>query len=123
MLFARVLLTLWAGLNFLVAAFVTLSTVLGQPPPALAIHSDPVAVVKAQAALANPLIMAVTAWVLLLTWRRPNESAVPLALTLVPIQAFGFVSDHFIGNANLTANLISSALLLVGLIFLRRRTP
>jgi hypothetical protein len=124
----RVLLSLWAGLNALVAAFVTLSTVMGRSPPALALVMDDasqvdpraLAVIQAQAAIANPLILAVCAMVLTLIWTRPKEYWALLAATLVPVQAFGFVSDAFLGHRNVIANAISTAMVLAGLFMLRR---
>lgn len=123
------LLTLWAGLNALVGLGVTVSTVVGLPPPALrlvmdetrAAGVDPVAlnVIRAQAALANPLIMALCALVLWLVWtqvRAGKGHAVGiLVATLVPVQAFGFVSDGYLGGANLVPNVVSSVVLGVGL--------
>jgi hypothetical protein len=124
----RVVLTLWAGLNALVAAFVTLSTVMGRSPPALALVMsdtsgvDPkaLAVIQAQAAIANPLILAVCAFVVVLLWTRPREYGVTLAATLLPVQAFGFVSDRFLGNTNLAANAVSTVMVVVGLVLVRR---
>jgi hypothetical protein len=120
-----VLLSLWAGLNALVALAVTVSTLLQRPPPALAlmlsdaeIHVvDPrvLAVVQAQAAIANPLIIAVCALALFLAWTRPPRWWPALAATLLPVQAFGFISDAFLGGHNLVANLVSTLLLVLGL--------
>jgi hypothetical protein len=124
----RVVLSLWAGLNALVAAFVTLSTVMGRSPPALAlVMDDPsrvdpraLAVIQAQAAIANPLILAVCAFVVVLLWTRPREYWATLAATLLPVQAFGFVSDRFLGNTNLAANAVSTVMVAVGLLLVRR---
>jgi hypothetical protein len=124
----RVVLSLWAGLNALVAAFVTLSTVMGRSPPALALVMDDaskvdpraLAVIQAQAAIANPLILAVCALVLVLIWTRPREYGVALAATLVPVQAFAFVSDAFLGHRNVIANVVSTAMVVCGLALLRR---
>jgi hypothetical protein len=124
-----ILLTIWSGLNVLVAAWVTLATVfLGKTPVLSLLYPgvesgsfDPrlVGVIDAQAALANPCIVAlctlvlVSVWSGVLTQNRKFFWAVVIAL--VPLQAFGFVSDHFIGDHNLVANVISSLLLCTGL--------
>ncbi len=137
-----VLLSLWCGANLLVAAAVTATTLLGRAPPALrlvfgdaelaALDPRVVAVVRAQAALANPCIVALCVLVLALTWSgavggtRSASGAVggtrsawrALAGTLVPLQAFGFVSDGFLGARNLAANVASSALLVAALALL-----
>jgi hypothetical protein len=74
-------------------------------------------VVAAQAAIANPCIAALCVLVLALVRRR--EYAI-VAGVLVPVQAFGFVSDGFLGHRNLAVNLGSTALLLAGLALLLR---
>lgn len=122
-------LTGWAGLNFLVALAVTGLTLAGRPPPALRLllpeaeisRVDPIAlaVINAQALLVNPCIMALCALVLCLVWNGLRAPAGwmfwALALVLLPLQAFGFVSDGALGHRNLIANLVSSAVLMTGL--------
>jgi hypothetical protein len=125
-----VVLSLWAGLNLLVAAVVTLSTLLDRAPPALSLMLtqaeiralDPrvLAVIKAQAALANPLIIVVCVWVLVLAFRDARAAVLPFAATLLPLQAFAFISDGFLGGRNLAANGVSTALLVAGLSLSRR---
>lgn len=124
-----VLLSLWAGLNALVALFVTVSTVLQRSPPALrlmlsedeirAVEPRALAVIQAQAAIANPLIIAVCALALFLLYTRPPRWWPVLAGTLLPVQAFGFVSDAFLGGRNLVANVVSTVLLGLGLLLSR----
>jgi hypothetical protein len=123
-----ILLSIWSGLNLLVAAVVT-GVSLASRPPALAMllgdeqiaRVDPklMAVVRAQAALCNPCIVALCVLVLAMVWRavirRVGWAWWTLAAALAPLQAFGFVSDALLGNRNLAANLISTALLAAGL--------
>lgn len=124
-----VLVTVWSALNFLVAAFVTGATVLHHVPPALQLvmpDADPakldptlLAVINAQAAFANPAIMAICSFVVIATWKGVLGGArwlVPaMAISLAPLQVFAFVSDHFLGEHNLVANVVSGLLLWVGL--------
>ena len=124
-----VLLSIWSGLNGLVAVAVTAMTLSGRTPPALSMRfTEPeirnlddrvVGVVNAQAALANPCIVALCLLVFVLTWkgvgRRARWAFWALASSLVPLQAFGFVSDGFLGHRNIAANIASTAILLTGL--------
>jgi hypothetical protein len=124
-----VLLSLWSGLNLLVAAAVTAVTLSGGEPPALSLVFGPdaprdldakaLAVINAQAALANPCIVALCLLVSAITWTslvaRRRWSFWALVVALVPLQAFGFASDAFLGHKNLIANVASSALLFAGL--------
>lgn len=122
-----VLLGVWITLNFLVALYVTLATVSGQSPPALrmmlsesqiaSVEPRALAVINAQAAIANPLIMAVCAFVVLLLVRARHErwAIATLAAILIPVQLFGFVSDAFLGGTAMPANIVSSIVLLGGL--------
>ena len=77
------------------------------------------AVVNAQAAFANPCIVALCLTVLLLVWkgvvRKARWAFWALVGGLVPLQAFGFVSDEFLGHHNIVANVTSSVVLIVGL--------
>jgi hypothetical protein len=128
-----VLLSIWCVLNALVALVVTVMTLAGRQAPALALMLRPadiaaldpraIAVVNAQAAIANPLIVALCALVLIVTWtsaRARARWAVPaLATTLIPLQAFGFVSDAFLGDRNLAANVASTVMLLAALWLMR----
>jgi hypothetical protein len=130
-----VLLSIWSGLNLLLALGVTAITVGGGRPPALALvltdseiaRLDPkvLSVVSAQAALANPAIAGYCTLVLTLVWRplRQNHQWAWLALacTAVPLQVFGFVSDGFLGHGAVVANVSSSVVLLAGLALSRVR--
>jgi hypothetical protein len=129
-----VLISIWCGLNAAVAAYVTVMTIAGRTAPALALVLRPaevaaveprvLAVVSAQAALANPCIIALSALVLVVTWTSVVTASRwalrALAATLVPLQAFGFVSDGFLGNRNLVANVASTGLLLAALVLMDR---
>jgi hypothetical protein len=124
-----VLLSIWSGLNLLVAVAVTGTTLAGHTPPALSlaltgaeierVDAKILAVVNAQAAIANPCIAALCALVLVVTWTSLIAHARwafwALAATLVPVQVFGFVSDAFLGHRNRVANVASSVLLAAGL--------
>jgi hypothetical protein len=129
-----VLLTIWCGLNMAVALGVTAMTLAGRNAPALSLvladaeirALDPrvVAVVDAQAALANPCIVALAGLVLVVVWTslvaRARWALAALAATLIPLQAFGFVSDAYLKNRNLAANAASSAILLTALALARQ---
>jgi hypothetical protein len=122
-----VLLTLWCGLNLLVAAVVTVLTIVRRTPILAMLFSDGeraldpklVNVIYAQAALANPTIVALCVLVLVIVWRalmtRHRWAFWTLVATLGPLQAFGFVSDGYLGNRNLVANMASTGLLAIGL--------
>jgi hypothetical protein len=125
------ILTLWGSLNILVAAAVTIMTLAKESPPALRLvmsadairRLDPqaLAVVNAQAALANPCIIGFRVLALTMLWsnRRPPKgsrfSGYVLVPTLLFVQVFAFVSDGYLGHKNLPANLVSTLLLAVGL--------
>lgn len=123
------LLTMWAGLNLAVGAGVTGLLLFGKPTPILAMVLTPEeaaavspgahAIIGAQAALANPLIVSLCALVLVLLWRgvrhRMRWALGAVAAALVPLQAAGFWSDAFVGHHNLSANVVSSVLLGLGL--------
>lgn len=120
-----ILLSVWSGLNLLVGAAVTALTLASRPPPALAMvfsgaeiaRLDPRVreVVSAQAALCNPLIVALCGLVLAIVWtslvRGARWAWWALAAALVPVQLFGFVSDGFLGHHNLVANAVSTVIL------------
>jgi hypothetical protein len=124
-----VLLSIWCGLNAAVALYVTVMTVSGHAAPALALvlrpsevgAADPrlLAVVNAQAAMANPCIIALCGLVLAVTWTsvmaRARWALRALIPTLVPLQAFGFVSDGFLHDRNLAANVGSTVVLITAL--------
>jgi len=126
------LLTLWGSLNILVAAAVTVMTLAKESPPALRLvmsadairRLDPqaLAVVNAQASIANPCIVGFCVLVLTMLWsnrRNPKGAShfsyYVLVPTLLFVQIFAFVSDGYLGHKNLTANLVSTLLLAAGL--------
>lgn len=128
-----VVLSIWSGLNLLVGAAVTAMILIGRAPPALAmvvpdgeiasLDARALAVVNAQAALANPLIVALCLLVLAIIWTSLVDGARwafwALVAGLVPLQIFGFISDDYLGHHNLTANVVSSLVLLCGLALAR----
>jgi len=105
-----ILLSVWSGLNGLAGAAVTALTVASRPPPALAMalsgaeiaRLDPRVrdVVAAQAALCNPLIVALCAIVLAIVWT-----------SLVRGARWAWC----LGHHNLVANVVSTVLLLAAL--------
>lgn len=123
---------MWCGLNALVALAVTAMTLLHQPPPALRLMFDEtqlaqldpraLAVVNAQAAIANPLVVALCGMSLVLCVRAVERGErwawLTLALSLGGVQAFGFVSDAFLGQRNLAANVGSTLVLATSLALL-----
>lgn len=127
---SAVVLTVWASLNALVALAVVATTALTHRAPALALVLDDAAVasvdarvlgvVSAQAMLANPCIMAVCAFTVVLAWRgvRRGErwAVVTLAGVLVPLAGFAFASDAYLGSANVVANVVSTGFVAVGLV-------
>jgi hypothetical protein len=125
-----VLLSIWCGLNLAVAAAVTAMTLAGRNAPALSLlltdaqirslNPKAVAVVNAQAALANPCIIALCVLVLVVVWTslvaRARWALRALAATLIPLQAFGYVSDAYLGHRNFAANVTSTIILVSGLV-------
>lgn len=124
-----ILLSIWSGLNLLVALVVTATVLAGRSPLALSLvftnaeiaHLDKkaVAVINAQAAIANPSLLALCVLVLAIVWTslaaRSRWAFWALTGSLLPLQAFGFVSDSFLGHRELVANCISTMLLVAGL--------
>lgn len=124
-----VLLSIWCCLEIAVAAWVTAMTFAGRAPPALllvmpetrisSVAHEALAVINAQAAIANPCICAVAAMALVLAWRGVARGQRwtwwLLVGTLLPLQASAFVSDSFLGHRNLVANLISTLMLTAAL--------
>lgn len=130
---AAVALSLWSGLNLLLGLGIVVAMLLGQDPPSVAMVFSPAEVaaldpkalglIRALAVLFNGCAASFCGLVLLLVWspltagRRSAFLAVAASTSLV--QALGFVSDSHIGGHNLVANLVSSALLLTGLVLSR----
>ena len=127
--FGLVLLTVWSILEILVAAAVTVITLTKGKPPALQlsvaselilrVDSQAIAVINAQAALANPLIIGLCILVLAMLWSPHPKYPSGLHPVLIPvlafIQLFAFISDGYLGNQNLAANLVSTGMLATGL--------
>lgn len=124
-----IVLTVWSGLNLVAALAVTVVTLVGRPPPALQLifddaqiaAADPrlIGVINTQALIANPLIIGFCALVIAVVWasvvRGQRWAISSVAGSTLFVQAFGFVSDASMGHRNLTANVVSSVVLLVGL--------
>jgi hypothetical protein len=130
------LLSIWSGGNLLLATGILVAmTVLGRDAPSLSIlfpaaeirSLDPrvPAIVDALAVLFNASAVALCGLVLVLTWtgvlsqRRAVFRIVVAGLCLV--QGFGFVSDGYLGNRYVTANVVSSAVLVAGLLLMASR--
>lgn len=127
------LLLAWSGLNLLVAAAVTLLTLAGRDAPVLAMVLDDagiaaldprvLGVVNAQAVFANPCVVALCLLVMVLVVRGVRAGIrwahTALVVALVPLQAFGFASDAFLQHRNLAANVVSSVVLVAGLVLAR----
>jgi hypothetical protein len=130
-----VLLSIWSVVNLLVAVGVTILTLCGRTPIMMLVGDDLGSprlhsIVYAQATLCNPCIAALCLLVLVIIWtslvRRAHWAFWALVGALAPLQAFGFVSDTYLGNRNLGANLGSSLLLIVALSLCdygRRQSP
>src|SRR4051794_7673047 len=95
-------LSVWSGLNLCVGLAVTVALLLGHNAPALsynlseaevtALDHKALAVVNGLAHLANPLIVALCALVLFVTWNAVAKGVRwgwwAVVVSLVPIQAF-----------------------------------
>lgn len=75
--------------------------------------------VNAQAAIANPLIVGLRLLTLAIVWKGLMSGSRwgfwALLISLVPVQAFDFVSDAYLGHHNLVANVVSTIVLVAGL--------
>ena len=133
-----VLLTIWAGLNLLLAAGILLAMgVFGRHPPSLpmalsdveirALSPKAVGLMHALASLFNAAAVAYFGLVLFLvrtavaTHSRPIFRAVGVSAGF--LQVFGFVSDAYLGNLNVGANILSSAVLLLAFALISRGLP
>ena len=125
-----VLLSIWSGINLLLAVGIIVSMlVLGRHAPALtmyvgetrlrALDQHVVGVVDALAIFGNGCAAAFCALVLVLVWRgvtRGVSWAWPaLAVTAGGLQALGFASDARLDHRGLAVNLGSTAVLATGL--------
>jgi uncharacterized membrane protein YoaK (UPF0700 family) len=135
-----ILLTVWSGVNLLLALGILVAlTFLRQDAPALRILFDPpgiaamdpkaLATVNALAVFGNACAAGFCLLILFVVWTRlaagSNRAFWALALSAGLVQAFGFVSDSFLDDRNLVANLVSAGVLLAGLVLsgagIRRR--
>jgi hypothetical protein len=126
-----ILLSVWSGLNLLLAvAILTGMTVFGRDPPSLGLvftadeierlDGKALALIDALAIFGNACAAAFCLLVLVVVWRalvgaRARWALPVLALSMGGLQAFGFVSDASLGHRDLAANLVSTALLTAGL--------
>ena len=125
-----IVLSIWSGVNLLLAgAILVFMTISGRNAPGLRILFDEAAVrgldpralatVNAIAVLFNACALAFCVLMLYVTWSGVAvgvKSALwALAVGAGSLQVFGFRSDAYLGGRNLLANVISSAVLLVGL--------
>jgi hypothetical protein len=117
-------LYLWVGFNLLLAFGILVTIlVLHRDPPAISILLDEATrralapevrgLISSIAVVANAVVFAYCALVLVLLRAGTRFGAV--AASLLVVQLSGFFSDHFLGDRNLGLNLISSALLGLGL--------
>jgi hypothetical protein len=125
-----ILLSLWSGLNLLLALGILVAlTFRGRNAPALsilfesseigALEAKVLGTVNALAVLANACIAGFCFLILTVVWtalRERQRWALPaLAGAMGFVQVCGFVSDGFLGHPNLTANAISTVVLVAGL--------
>ena len=126
-----ILLTIWSGFNLLLALGILAAiSFFHRDAPALRILFDPseigrldakvLGTVNALAVFANACAAGFCLLILFVTWPglagKSRRAFWALALSTGLVQAFGFVSDSFLGDRNLIANLVSTGVLLVGLI-------
>jgi hypothetical protein len=125
-----VLVSIWAGLNLLLALGIVISMAfLGRHPPSLALFVDPatvrqihpqvISLIDALGMFANACAAAFCALALVIVWKEVVAGA-RWGLTAISVvagflQACGFVSDGYLGHRNLAANVGSALLLAVGL--------
>lgn len=125
-----IVLSIWSGVNLLLAGAILVSmTMFGGNAPGLRILFDEAAVrgldpralatVNAIAVLFNACALAFCLLMLYVTWSGVAAGVKSAFWALVvaagALQVFGFGSDAYLGGRNLLANVLSSAVLLVGL--------
>lgn len=125
-----VCLSLWSGLNLLLAAGILVGITLGgRNAPALSIlftdaaiqAMDPkaLATINGLAVFGNACAAGLCLLTLVITWTalaaRARWAFWALVAALGPVQALGFASDGILGHHNLIANVVSSVILLAGL--------
>ena len=126
-----VFLSVWSGFNLLLALSIIGSmTIGGNNAPGLMILFDDssgegietrsLATINALAILFNASAVSLCSLSLILTWRLIRERCrwafYSVASCLLFLQMFGFVSDSYFESRNLLLNLLSSALLLLGIL-------
>lgn len=127
-------LSVWTGGNLALAVGILFAmTVMGTHPPSLylvfdaaeAAQVDPraLALIDALAVLFNACAAALCGLSLAVLRFGPRTGTAwpwwALAVALGGLQAFGFVSDHSLGDVDLVANLVSAGVLAVGLALFR----
>jgi hypothetical protein len=124
-----IVLSVWTGFQLLLALGIVIAmTVLGHHAPALTIlflPNEPIetralATIDSLAILGNSLIVAYCAAILVMTWagvrRGVRWAFFAVAGSLLFVQFAGFTSDVPLGGRDLKLNLVSTALLLAGLV-------
>ncbi len=124
------MLSIWSGVNLLLAGAILIAmTMFGKNAPGLRILFDDAGVrgldpraqatVNAVAVLFNACAVALCLLMLSVTWSGVAAGLKGAYWALVAasgsLQVFGFIDDAYLGGRNLLANVISSAVLLVGL--------
>lgn len=125
------LVSVWTGFNLLLAVAILIAiTAFGRNAPGLSIlltdeeiqqlHPNVLATMNGIAVLANACIAALCMLALVVTRTalqvRARWALWSLAGALGGVQTFGYVSDAYFGHRNLVANLVSTAVLGVGLV-------
>lgn len=122
------LIYLWVGFNLLLALSIVVSmSLLGINAPALTmlfdssavgkIAPDALSTINALAVLTNSAIAALCGLTLVIIRKgllKQRWAFISVGLCLGFVQGMGFVSDNYFGNKNLTANVISTLILLAG---------
>ena len=124
------MLSIWSGVNLLLAGAILISmTMFSKNAPGLRILFDDagvrgldpraLATVNAIAVLFNACAVAFCLLMLYVTWSgvAAGSKAAYWALVVASgsLQVFGFIADAYLGGRNLPANVMSSAVLLIGL--------
>ena len=125
-----VCLTIWTGFNLVLALGIVIAmSFFGQHAPGMFIllerselaQIDPraIATINGLAVLTNASITSLCLLSLAVIWiglaKRRRWAFWAVAISLMFVQVFGFVSDTYFGNVNLLANLASTSILILGL--------
>jgi len=126
-----ILLTVWSGLNLLLALGILAGLtffhqnapairILFEPPEIALLDAKVLGTVNALAVFGNACAAGFCLLILFVTWSglagKSSKAFWALALSSGLVQAFGFVSDSFLGDRNLIANIVSTGVLLAGLV-------